>query len=95
VGFSHSGVSAKNRRGLLLSTQSIWYFFTFLKKTPNPLISAIDNFEKRRLVVIRTLSLNQTASDPRTKNGTAKVESKARAALERFGVKGMIAQPIN
>jgi len=59
------------------------------------LISVIDNFEKRRLVVIRTMSLNQTASDPRTKNGTAKVENKVRAALERFGVKELIAQPIN
>jgi hypothetical protein len=39
--------------------------------------------------------MNQTASDPRTKNGTAKVENKARAALERFGVKELIAQPIN
>jgi len=41
------------------------------------------------------MSPNQTASDPRTINGTAKAESKARAELERFGVKGMIAQPIN
>ena len=40
-------------------------------------------------------NMNQTASDPRTKNGTAKVENKARAALERFGVKELIAQPIN
>ena len=45
--------------------------------------------------MIRTMSLNQTASDPRSINGTAKVESKARAALERFGVKELIAQPIN
>ena len=59
------------------------------------MISVIDNFEKRQLVVIRTLSLNQTASDPRTINGTAKAESKARAELERFGVKWPIAQPIN
>jgi hypothetical protein len=65
------------------------------KKIPNPLILVIDNFEKRRLVVIRTMLLNQTDSGTRTINCTAKVESKARAALERFGVKGMIAQPIN
>jgi len=41
------------------------------------------------------MSLNQTASDPRTINGTAKVEDKARAALKTVGVEGLIAQPIN
>ena len=40
------------------------------------------------------MSLNQTASDPRTINGTAKVESKARAAFKEIGVEGLIAKPI-
>jgi len=43
--------------------------------------------------VIRSMSLNQTASDPRTINGSAKVEGEARAALKDVGVEGLIAQP--
>ena len=39
------------------------------------------------------LSLNQTASDSRTINGSAKVEGEARAALMDVGVEGLIAQP--
>ena len=49
---------------------------------PNPLLSVIDTLERRRLAVIRSMSLNQTASDPRTINGSAEVEVKARAALK-------------
>ena len=37
---------------------------------PNPLLSVIDTLERRRLAVIRSMSLNQTASDPRTINGS-------------------------
>ena len=40
---------------------------------PNPLISVIDTLERRQLAVIRSMSLNQTAHDPRTINGTTKV----------------------
>ena len=40
---------------------------------PNPLVSVIDTLERRKLAVIRSMSLNQTAYDPRTINGTAKV----------------------
>ena len=62
---------------------------------PNPLISVIDTLERRQLAVIRSMSLNQTASDPRKINCTAKVESQAGAALKDVGVAGLIAQPIN
>ena len=55
---------------------------------PNPMISVIDTLERRQLAVIRSMSLNQTASDPRTLNGTAKVESEARAVLKDIGVAG-------
>ena len=41
---------------------------------PNPLLSVIDTLERRQLAVIRSMSLNQTASDPRTINRSAKVE---------------------
>ena len=60
---------------------------------PNPLISVIDTLERRQLAVIRSISLNQKAHDRRTINGTAKVESEARAAYKDVGVAGLIAQP--
>ena len=47
---------------------------------PNPFLSVIDTLERRQLAVIRSMSLNQTASDPRTINGSAEVEGDARAA---------------
>ena len=62
---------------------------------PNQLISVIDTLERRQLSVIRSMSLNQTAHDRRTINGTAKVESEARAAFKDIGVAGLIAQPMN
>ena len=62
---------------------------------PNPLISVIYKLERRQLAVIRSMSLNQTAFDPRTINGTAKLEDKAIAALKTVGVEGLIAQPMN
>jgi hypothetical protein len=60
---------------------------------PNPFLSVIDTLERRQLAVIRSMSLNQTACDPRTINGTAKVEANARASLKDVGVAGLIAQP--
>ena len=62
---------------------------------PNPIISVIDTLERRQLAVIRSMSLNQTAFDPRTINGTAKEEDKVRAVLKTVGVEGLIAQPMN
>ena len=62
---------------------------------PNPFLSVIDTLERRKLAVIRPMSLNPTASDPRTINGSAKVEGEARAALRDVGVEGLFAQPIN
>ena len=55
---------------------------------PNPLLSVIDTLERRQLAVIRSMSLNQTASDPRTINGSAKIEVEARAALRDVEVRG-------
>ena len=60
---------------------------------PNPFLSVIDTLERRHLAVIQSMSLNQTASDPRSINGTAKVEGEARAALRGVGVEGLIAEP--
>ena len=60
---------------------------------PNPLLSVFDTLERRQLAVIRSMSLNQTASDPPKINGSAKVEGEAKAALRDVGVEGLIAQP--
>ena len=62
---------------------------------PNPFLLVIDTLERRQLAVIRSMSLNQPASDPRTINGSAKVEGEARAALRDVVVEGLIAQPVN
>jgi hypothetical protein len=60
---------------------------------PNPLILVIDTLERRQLAVIRSMSLNQTASDPHTIKGIAKFEAKARATLKKVGMAGLIARP--
>ena len=60
---------------------------------PNPLVSVIDTLERRQLSEIRSMSLDQTAHDPRTINGHAKLASEARAALKDVGVAGLFAQP--
>lgn len=61
----------------------------------NPFLLVIDTLELRQLAVIRSMSLNEPASDPRTINGSAKVEGEARAALRDVVVEGLIAQPVN
>ena len=61
---------------------------------PNPLISVIDTLERRQLAVIRSMSLNQKARDPRTFNGTDEVACEARAVWKDVGVAGLNAQPL-
>ena len=73
-----SGVLIQNKRGTLI---------------PNPLLAVADNLERRQLAVIRLMSLNQLSSDPRTLNGSAKNENKARELLHDLGVEGLIAMP--
>jgi hypothetical protein len=60
---------------------------------PNPLLLVIDSLERRQLAVIRSMSLNQTASDPRTLNGFAKLDTKARSAITKVGADDLIARP--
>ena len=60
---------------------------------PNPLLAIIDTVERRQLAVIRSMSLNQQASDPRTLNGSAKNVSSARAAVDDASADGLIALP--
>ena len=49
----------------------------------------IDTLERRQLGVIQSISFNQNAHDPRTINGSAKVEEQARVALRKVGVAGL------
>jgi hypothetical protein len=58
------------------------------------LLAVVDTLERRQLAVIRSMSLNQTASDPRTINGAAKNESRAFDALRAFSDDGLIALPV-
>jgi hypothetical protein len=73
-----SGVLIENKRGTVI---------------PNPLLSVVDTLERRQMAVIRSMSLNQTASDPRTLNGAAKTEGKASDDLRDMWASGLIAKP--
>ena len=72
--------------------QCWWYSGT---QIPNPLISVIDTLERRQLAVIRSMSLKQKTSNQRTVNGTAKIESKARAVLMQVESKWLISIPVH
>ena len=74
-----AGILVENKRG----TQIL-----------NLLISVIDILERRQLALIRSVSLNQTASEPYNLNGTANVQGDPRAALKDVGMAGLIAQPM-
>lgn len=73
-----SGVLIQNKRGTLV---------------PNPLIAVVDTLERRQMAVIRSMSLNQMASDPRTINASAKSVSSARGALQSLDDDGLLAMP--
>ena len=73
-----SGVLIQNKRGTLV---------------PNPLLSVVDTLERRQMAVIRSMSLNQMASDPRTINGAAQAAGNARSAIAYFEEEGLIAMP--
>ena len=75
-----TGVLLENKRGTMVA---------------NPLLTVIDMLERRQMAVIRSMSLNQQASDPRTINASAKNETKARNIVKSVGVKGLIAKPLN
>ena len=64
-----SGVLIQNKRGTLIA---------------NPLLAVIDTLERRQMAVIRSMSLNQQASDPRTINGAARTVGDARNTMQSF-----------
>lgn len=73
-----SGVLIKNQRGTMI---------------PNPLIAVIDTLERRQLAVIRSMSLNQQASDPRTLNAAARNINEGRQILGYLAADDLIAMP--
>ena len=73
-----SGVLIQNKRGTLVA---------------NPLLAVIDTLERRQMAVIRSMSLNQMASDPRTINATGKAAGDAANAMSYFEDDGLIAMP--
>jgi hypothetical protein len=60
---------------------------------PNPLLNVIDTLERRQLAVIRSMSLNQLASDPRTINATGQATNQSRDILGMFSATDLIAMP--
>ena len=49
---------------------------------PNPLISIIDTLQRMQLAIIRSLSLAQTETDPRTKNAAGFAQTGFRALID-------------
>jgi len=72
------GVVAMNKRGTAVV---------------NPLLSVIDNLERRQLAVIRSMSLNQQAADPRTINGRGKAVNENKSIMDMLTDSGLIAVP--
>ena len=60
---------------------------------PNPLVAIIDTIERRQMAVIRSMSLNQQANDPRTVNGKAKQNTQSRNTIDALSGSGLIAMP--
>jgi len=75
-----SGILIKNKRETLIV---------------NPLISVIDTLERRQLAIIRSMSLNQTANDPRTINLPSKGQNETRALSGENSPESLLAMPLN
>jgi len=73
-----SGVLIQNKRGTLI---------------PNPLLAVIDTLERRQMAIIRSMSLNQMHSDPRTINASARATVDAQSTMQSFNDDDLIAMP--
>ena len=61
----------------------------------HPLVAIIDTLQRQQLSLIRSISLNQQASDPRTLNGRASSNNANREFIKNQGIDGLLAMPIN
>ena len=59
----------------------------------NPLLRVVDTLQRQQLAIIRSLSLNQTESDPRTLNATGSTERETSNVVQKYGVASLIAMP--
>ena len=59
----------------------------------NPLLRVIDTLQRQQMSIIRSMSLNQTESDPRTLNATGFAEANAKNVVKTFGIESLIAMP--
>jgi hypothetical protein len=72
------GVMMENKRGTMVC---------------NPLVSVIDTLERRQMAIIRSMSLNQTHTDPRTMDANAKTQGKAKDVMAMFSDTSLIPMP--
>lgn len=59
----------------------------------NPLLRVIDTLQRQQLAIIRSMSLNQTDTDPRTLNAQGMKEQEAGKTMGSFGIESLIAMP--
>lgn len=60
----------------------------------NPMFRVVDTLQRQQLALIRSMSLNQTATDARTLNNSAKAEREAEAALAGQSLESLLAKPM-
>jgi hypothetical protein len=73
-----SGPLITNKRGTLVE---------------NPLLRVVDTLQRQQLALIRSMSLNQTESDPRTLNAAGKRQQETAQMIQDVGLDSLIAMP--
>ena len=73
-----SGPLINNKRGTLVE---------------NPLLRVVDTLQRQQLALIRSMSLNQTDSDPRTLNAAGKKQQVTSQMIQDIGLDSLIAMP--
>jgi len=73
-----SGPLINNKRGTLVE---------------NPLLRVVDTLQRQQLALIRSMSLNQTDSDPRTLNAAGKKQQETSQMMHNIGLDSLIAMP--
>lgn len=59
----------------------------------NPLLRVIDTLQRQQMSIIRSMSLNQTESDPRTLNATGYTATNAQNVIKSYGIESLISMP--
>lgn len=60
----------------------------------NPLLRVVDTLQRQQLALIRSMSLTQTGTDPRTLNASANNERDAANALADNSIESLLASPL-